>query len=181
MPRGQWWFQSAATALLLQPPSLPKCSALLNSHVSFKERWEKKKGRERSRQAKKTRWEDFFPWTDVKRKTGTISRDCLLPFQNIKSVYRNAVRKKTAHVFTTIQNSVCAVTKGWLVFFLPTRALQAHRLSFHLRGAGNLLPAHSKKGQSLLGTTQLPFLSGAEKSAPRSRRGQACTRPTPSW
>lgn len=75
------------------------------SHVSFRDKREEERERESSRHAKKTRWEDFFPLTDIKRKTGTISRDCLQPFQNIKSVYRNVLRKKTAHVFTSIRNS----------------------------------------------------------------------------
>ena len=141
----------------------------------------REKERKREKEADKLKRQGgriFFPLTVVKRKTGTTSRDCLLPFQNIKSVYRNSVRKKKRTCFHYHpQLLVCAVTKGWLVFFLPTRTLQAHEAE---RGAGNLLPARSKEGQPPLGTTQLPFLTGTEKSAPRSRRGQACTRPTPS-
>lgn len=72
------------------------------SHKLQRHERRRKEERESSRHAKKTRWEDFFPLTDVKRKTGTISRDCFQPFQNIKSVYRNVLRNKTAHVFTTI-------------------------------------------------------------------------------
>lgn len=148
--------------------------------VSFKERWEKKKGRERKKQ---TSWKDkvggFFP-TYCRQKENRNYIPWLpstLPKHWICLQKFSKGKKRTCFHYH-LKLLVCAVTKGWLVFFLPTRTLQAHEAE---RGAGNLLPARSKEGQPPLGTTQLPFLTGAEKSAPRSRRGQACTRPTPSW
>lgn len=151
------------------------------SQVSFK-RDEKKKGRERKKQTSwKTKVGGFFPTYCRQRKTGTTSRDCLLPFKTLKSVYRNSVREKKRTCFHYhLKLLVCAVTKGWLVFFLPTRTLQAHEAE---RGAGASYPLAPRKA-SLHCTgepTQLPFLTGAEKSALEAEEDKLAQGNPSSW
>ena len=120
VPRGKWWPQSAANALLLHPHPPQNVQPFWTSHVSFRDmRREERKREKAADMLKRQGGRIFFPLTDVKRKIGTISCDCLQPFQNIKSVYRNVLRKKL-HMFSLLSETLSLCSNKELVGLFPS-------------------------------------------------------------